>query len=142
MSDMQEFLTKILGPSADNLAYWDLTKGEDSIQLDGWFSSRELRAFADLMDHFRSNRTIPQIVNQVMQEIPDEYVGQFKSVLSSMSYSAPKRLPYWFEQFQEVFNEVIPEKPTEEWQAKAISALTKQPLESIKIYPKEDNIHV
>jgi len=78
------------------------------------------------------DRTIGQIVGQVMNAVPAEHKHLFDKIMEDLLYTAPEAMGYWFDKFQRTFNYVIPNPPAEDWHFQAIAALTRQSVEDVK----------
>jgi|GEM_PF-6108358 len=79
------------------------------------------------------DRTVGEIVDQVMKEIPEEHKHFFDKVMDDLCYTAPEIINNWFnDKFLKKFNEIIPPLPTEDWHFKAVAALTRQSVEEIR----------
>jgi len=79
------------------------------------------------------DRTVREIVDMVMDKIPDHVKPEFSNVLVNLMYTAPEIEGNWFnEQFLLVVNEVIPPRPTELWQFEAIAALARITVEEAR----------
>ena len=79
------------------------------------------------------DRTVGQIVDEVMNAIPDEHKHYFDKVMNDLLYTAPEVINNWFNgKFLRRFNEVIPPLLTEEWHFTAVAALTRKSLEEVR----------
>jgi len=79
------------------------------------------------------DRTVGQIVDEVMKAIPDEHKYYFDKVMNDLLYTAPEVINNWFNgKFMRKFNEVVPYPPVEEWHFAAVSALTRKTVEELR----------
>lgn len=78
------------------------------------------------------NRTAIEIVNEVMEVIPEEHEYHFDKIMGDLRYTAPELVNNWFNnKFIPTFNRVIPYPPVEDWHFRAISALTRKTLDQV-----------
>ena len=78
------------------------------------------------------DRTVGQIVDEVMAAIPDKHKHYFDKVMDDLLYTAPEIINNWFNgKFLRKFNEVIPFPPIENWHFVAVAALTRKSVAEI-----------
>lgn len=80
----------------------------------------------------KQQRTVDEVVSQVMDAIPENQKTRFKSVLESLKFSAPENKFLHFERFEEIFNDIIPYPPQEDWHFSAVAALLNQNVEDVR----------
>ena len=85
------------------------------------------------------DRTVGEIVAQVMQSIPQEHKHYFDKVMDDLTYTAPEVINNWFnDKFLPAFNRVIPYPPIDDWHFNAVAALTRQSVEEVRQRFKEE----
>lgn len=79
------------------------------------------------------DRTVGQIVEEVMNAIPQEHKHNFDKVMDDLLYTAPEIINNWFnDKFLRKFNEVIPYPPVDDWHYNAVAALTRKSVEEVR----------
>jgi len=79
------------------------------------------------------DRSVGEIVDQVLNAIPDEHKHYFDKVLDDLLYTAPEVINNWFnERFLRTFNNAVPNPPIDEWHFNAVAALTRKTVEQVR----------
>lgn len=79
------------------------------------------------------DRTVGQIVDEVMKSIPDEQKHHFDKVMNDLLYTAPEVINNWFnDKFLRKLNEIIPFPPVDDWHFEAVAALKRMPVEKVR----------
>lgn len=89
-----------------------------------------------------NDRTVGQIVDQVMATIPEEHKNLFAGVMNDLLYTAPEIINNWFNnKFLPMFNRIVPYPPVEEWHFKAVAALTRQSIDDVRMQFQKEVPH-
>jgi hypothetical protein len=83
----------------------------------------------------KSSRNLCKIVEEMLEEIPtdqENFISSLKDNLSSVSYSAPEAIGFWWNQVYTTLQYYIPDKPIEEWHFKVMSIFSAKTVDDLK----------
>lgn len=79
------------------------------------------------------DRTVGQIVDEVMEAIPEEHKHNFAQAMDDLTYAAPEVINSWFnDKFLRTFNFIIPHPPVEDWHFAAVAALARKTIKEVR----------
>lgn len=81
-------------------------------------------------------RNLGTVIDNIIRLLPDnvreDNIHAFKSMIESIRYSAPEMEGFWWQEAQSLISSMVKPIPTEDWEYAVISEFTTVPVEKIK----------